>query len=207
VTFSGGAVCAPSDFVSWTNDSIYVRVPDGAQDGPVHVTVDDRDSNTQDFTVSPLAVSFTGIDPVNLYDWTDTAVPLAVTASAGIERVEVWVDGVKYGQSTDAPAFPDLVLDMAKVPNGNRNAWLQGYSANSMVTSAQAPFRVYSLRGDIDGDGQVGADDATALKPLLGAVRFQPGYEFWYDPDDDGLVTEADLSYVGYHYGEANPAP
>jgi M6 family metalloprotease-like protein len=203
----GGKPCAAADYISWTSNSIYVRVPDGAQDGDVVVTVDGLPSNGLPFTVSPLAISFSGIDPQHLYKATDPAVPLAVTVSTGIDRVEVWADGVKYGESSSAPGFADLVLDMAKVPNGHRSAIVQGYSANSMVASAPAPFMVYSLRGDINGDGVIGPGDTEELKLHLGAKRFKPGYEYWYDPNNDFLVSEADASYIGYYWGTANPAP
>jgi hypothetical protein len=206
VSFNGTA-CAAADYVSWDGHSIYVRVPDGATDGDVVVTVDGRASNGMPFTVSPLALDFTGIDPAKLYLWTSPDIALAVTASAGIERVEVWADGVKYGESSRAPGFGDLTLTPAKVPNGNRLVSLRGYTANSMVTSAVAPLKVYSLRGDINGDGVVGAGDSDELRLHLGVQRFGPGYEFWYDPDDDGFVSEADNSYLGYHWGDATPAP
>jgi hypothetical protein len=201
VAFTGGTV-APADYLSWSNTSIQVRVPAGAQTGPVFVTAGGQDSNSQVFTVSPLELSFTGLDPTTLYTWVDTPA-LSVTGSPVLERVELWVDGSKLAESTAAPSFADLTVPIAKVTNGDHEAALIGYSLGNMVTSSPAPFRAYSLRGDLNGDGVVNNGDASALKPLLGLVRFGPGYEFWYDPDDDGIVTEADMSYIGYHWGEA----
>ena len=64
----------------------------------------------------------------------------------------------------------------------------------------EVPVWIYNLQGDIDGDGLVGIGDHDALAGLLGMTSSDPAFFPWYDTNDDGVISEADLAAVGYFW-------
>jgi len=115
------------EILSWSDNSIKVRVPDGAQSGTVKVIVQDLESNGLGFTVSPLIislnpeqgpvgstvtitgktfgqiqgsniVSFNGVDAGPAQTWEDTRIVIAVPPLASTGPVRVTRDGVSSNE-------------------------------------------------------------------------------------------------------------
>jgi M6 family metalloprotease-like protein len=203
VTFGGGAVPAPADYVSWSNKEIQVRVPNDASSGFVFATVHDQPSNTLPLVISPFEVQLAGLDALQIYRPGDAAV-LTVTVPAGCQSVDLLVDGVVVDTSTAEP-FSDLTIDFARVRNGLRAASLLAHRNGVDAASDALQFNVFSLLGDIDGSGAIEQADVAALKALIPMGALDAAFRPWYDTNGDTLVREDDLSYLGYHYGEAIP--
>ncbi len=201
VTFNNGVLAAPADFVSWSDTQIKLHVPLHSINGPVYVTVDDVASNALQFGVSVLFVNLQGIDPLTVYDG-HRPPPMEVQTNADTQRVQLLIDGALQGVSTTAP-FSDLQFPLARLKNGAHVSQLLAQRGIENAQSSARDCTVYSLRGDVDADGLVGLSDVAALDALIGMTDADPAFKPWFDPDGDGLVTEADLSYVGYHFGDA----
>lgn len=201
VTFHSGVTAAPEDYVTWSDTFIRLHVPLGAGSGPVYVTVDDEPSNGLPYDVSVLYVDLQGIDPLTIYDG-HRLPQLEVLTNADTQRVELVVDGVVHGVSTTRP-FTDLQFPLARLKNGVHTAQLLAQRGIEHAQSTSHACTVYSLRGDIDADGQVGLSDVAALEALIGMTSGDAEFRPWFDPDGDGSVTEADTSYIGYHLGDA----
>ena len=76
--------------------------------------------------------------------------------------------------------------------------------AHRRLVSANSNFifaTVYSLVGDVNGDGVVDTADRDELERFIGINSSHPAYQPWYDTDGDGVVTEADLAQIGYSFG------
>jgi M6 family metalloprotease-like protein len=201
VTFSSGVDPPPGAYLSWSDTQIKLRVPLGAASGPVVAVVDGEQSDGVNLDVGALSVDLLGIDTAVIY--TLHRLPaLQVNASASTQRVELWIDGALYDAST-APPFGGLALPVRRLRNGAHTAQAVAYRSIETAQSPPRPFSVYSLRGDVDADGMVGLSDVTVLDGLIGLRSSDPGFLPWFDPDGDGVVTEADVSYIGYHFGES----
>jgi len=166
------------------------------------ISNEDLDSNTLDFTiVEPLAVTLGGLTADYVYTLADPPA-MTVTAPADADRVELYVDDVLMGEPSTTAPFSDLEIALATLINGPHDVMLKAYRRTIEAASEVVTINAYSLVGDINGDGVVDELDRDALVPLLLIDYTHEDYRRWQDTDDDGLVTEADLSAVGYFWGQ-----
>ncbi len=191
----------PENIVSWSDTKIVLNVPFGVTSGPVGITVDDQASNTAEFHLGSSQLDLRGFDPQTVYKPADS-VPLSFLYPVAPELIEIYVDGVKAGESNTAP-FGDLLLPTTGLSNGQHEIYAVSTRFGQSAVSSTRSFQVFTLQGDVNGDGSVNEDDAEALRPLLGLTQASPGFKPWFDPDLDGTVSEADVSYIGYHFGES----
>jgi hypothetical protein len=197
----------PKSVSIWTADMIAVTVTGTV--GPHTLVVETAGgltSNELDITiVAPLAVTMNGLSPGTVYRPASPPA-IGVATAADADSVDLVIDG-SVVSTVSAPPFSGLVLPAATLTNGTHQVKLVAHRRAVSANSAQVDVVVYSLDGDIDGDGIVGLGDQTALIPLIGMTPASPGFWPWYDTDNDGAVTEADLSLVGYNFGNMLPPP
>ncbi|MDQ3022917.1 MAG: M6 family metalloprotease domain-containing protein [bacterium] len=204
VTFAAGVIAASTDYVSWSNKRIDVRVPNLAESGDVFVTVNDKQTNALPLVISGFVVTLSGLDPAKFYYRPGDVEPLTVTLPPGCESVDLLVDGVVVDTSTVDP-FSDLAVDFARVRNGPRQATVAAHRSGYTATSDPLQFNVFSLLGDADGSGTLDAADATALQAAIPMSKLDALYRPWYDTTGDEFVREDDLSYIGYNFGQTLP--
>jgi len=184
----------------WTDTSISFTLSGDV--GPVMIMVETADavqSNDWSFTiVDALAVTIGGLDPLQVYRQDNVPVITADTAPDA-EEVTLFIDGAQVG-TPFAPPFGGIELPVAALTNGTHVVHLEVRRRAVTAQSADVTVWVYSLIGDINGDGVVDSADRDALVPLLGLNQFDLEYRPWYDTDSDGFITEADLSAVGYGF-------
>jgi len=157
-------------------------------------------SNTVSFTiVEPLSVTLSGLTDGALYR-PDDPPAIEVQAPDDADRVELIVDDELMGDPATAPPFSGLALALDSMLNGEHTARLTAYRRAVEAESQTFTFQVYSLVGDINGDGIVDELDRDALIPLIWLESGDEDFRAWYDTDGDGVVTEADLSAVGYYW-------
>lgn len=155
--------------------------------------------------VAPLTVTVVGLTPSQLYRVSDApSLVLTGSTAADADVVDLFVDGNLVSSSITAP-FDDLTLDLAPLTNGTHEISMQARRRQVTVDSLEIPFDVYSLVGDIDGSGVVDASDRDALAPLIGLLDSDGAFRAWFDPSEDGIVNEADLSGIGYRFGNLIP--
>lgn len=187
--------------ISWSDNAITFDLTGNAGPDSLYVTTSAGiDSNRLDLTIeAPLSVAISGLDPGTFY--TPLSAPsIGVATAPNADSVELFIDGVLIGTSITAP-FTDLVLPVGALTNGGHTVTLTAHRRSIVANSSPAPVKVYSLVGDINGDGTVDDGDRDALGPLVGLESGNALFLPWYDTDADGLVTEADLSAVGYFFG------
>lgn len=187
---------------SWAEDEITLTLA-GAE-GEHTLTVETSDGtlgNAYAYTIAaPLAVSFSGLYSAALY------VPgiepvITVEAPADTERVELWAGGWMHDFSTEAP-FDGLQVMIPALANGSHDVMLKAYRRTIVADSEIVSITVYSLVGDVNADGTVNIADRDLLDTLRGMNENDPGFLPWYDTDNDGEVTEADLSAIGYFWDD-----
>lgn len=162
-------------------------------------------SNSFAFTiVDPLSVTMSGLDPGAVY-LPATPPGIGVTTAADADTVELVIDGATFNTVTSP--FTGLVLPVGALKNGAHQVKLVAHRRAVSAESAAVDVTVYSLVGDIDSDGIVGLSDLAALDGLIGLAAADAAFRPWYDTDNDGVVTEADLSLVGYKFGNMLPPP
>ncbi|MBN2081439.1 IPT/TIG domain-containing protein [bacterium] len=187
----------------WDADTISVTVAGTPGEHTLTVvTNEELDSNILDFTiVASLAVTLGGLTPDYVYTLADLP-QLTVTAPADADRVELYVDDVLMGEPSTTAPFDDLEIALATLVNGPHDVQLKAFRRAIEAESEVVTINAYSLVGDINGDGVVDELDRDALVPLLFIDYAHEDYRRWQDTDDDGLVSEADLSAVGYFWGQ-----
>jgi hypothetical protein len=131
----------------------------------------------------------------------DTPPALTVTVPPDTEQVELLLNGVVVFTSTTAP-YTDLSLPLSATHNGAYALTARAQRRSETADSAPLTVSVVSLPGDINGDGVVDNVDRDALVLELGLKAGDAQYHPWYDTDGDGVVTEADLSRIGYNFGK-----
>ncbi|MCC7478497.1 IPT/TIG domain-containing protein [bacterium] len=155
--------------------------------------------------VAPLSVTVVGIVPSQLYRVADAASILVSAATAAdADQVELLIDDVVVASSATAP-FSDLPLQLDVLKNGEHNISMRAARRAVSVDSIAVPILVYSLTGDVDGSGVVDAEDAAALRPLIGLPSSDPAFRAWFDTNEDGEINESDLSRIGYGFGNSIP--
>jgi hypothetical protein len=185
---------------AWVDDEITFTL--AGADGEHTLTVETSEGTLGEpyayTTVPPLAVSFSGLYSSALY------VPgiepvITVDAPADAERVELWAGGWMHDLSTEAP-FDGLQIWFATMVNGSHDVTVKAYRRAVVAESETVTITVYSLVGDVNSDGLVDIADRDLLDTLRGMTEDDPGFQPWYDTDNDGEVTEADLSAIGYYW-------
>ncbi len=179
--------------------------------GPHTVSLENADgllSNELNIdVVAPLTVTVVGVAPNQLYRVSDAVSLTLSAATAGdADQVELLVDGNVVATSLTAP-FDDLLLALDGLNNAQHDVSMRAKRRQVTVDSAAVPVLVYSLVGDVNGDGIVNADDNTALKPLVGLPASDQSFRAWFDTNADGEINEADLTTIGYNFGNALPNP
>ncbi len=107
--------------------------------------------------------------------------------------------GVISGEVSGPPFEEDI--DISALPNQYALLELQVFDDIDVSSPRlEVPVWIYNMQGDIDGDGLVGIGDRDALVGLLGMTSSDPAFLPWYDTNDDGVVSEADLAAVGYFW-------
>jgi hypothetical protein len=188
------------DILNWADDEITFTLagPEGEHTLVVETSVGTLGSNYAYTIVPPLAVSLHGLYSAALY------VPgiepvITVDAPADTERVELWAGGWMHDLSTEAP-FDGLQVLIPALVNGSHDVMLKAYRREITAESEPVTITVYSLVGDVNSDGMVDIADRDLLDTLRGMTEDDPGFLPWYDTDNDGEVTEADLSAIGYYW-------
>lgn len=197
----------PLSVTSWGAGLISITVA-GAVGAHTLVVKTDSGGTSNSFGISivaPLAVTMSGLNPGVVYRPASPPA-IGVATAADADSVDLVIDGAVF-TSANVPPFSGLVLPAAAITNGTHQVKLRAHRRAVTAESAQVDVIVYSLDGDIDGNGVVGLSDQAALEPLIGLTSASPGFQPWYDTDNDGIVTEADLSLVGYNFGNMLPPP
>ena len=187
---------------AWSDTEIAFTLA-GAPGMHTLVAVDENglESNAFQFeVVDPLAVALTGLDPVTVYRFDDDPVPVGVTVPADADRVELREGETVLADSTTSP-FDDMALPVTALTSGAHDLYLRAYRRAVEADSTPVAVSVYSLIGDLDGNGDVGQSDADLLPLVLGLAEGMEDFYPWLDPDDDGVVTEADLALIGFGWG------
>ena len=149
--------------------------------------------------VDPLAVTLGGLDPFEVYRPFSPTL-LGITTAADTAGLDLIIDGSDYSSGL-APPFDAIELPAGALTNGQHTVQVRAHRRAVSALSEEITVTVYSLIGDINGDGVIDASDRDALLPLIGLSSADPGYTPWYDTNNDGEVNEADLTVVGYFFG------
>lgn len=186
---------------SWTDTEVTLMLAGTAGAHGIILTSDSNGtSNTFDYNIGePLSVSLDGFTAGQVYRPGDDPVA-GVTTADDAELVELLLGGNVVASSDTAP-FEGMTLVIADYINGAYDVELRATRRSISVTSDPVGILLYSLVGDVNADGSVDELDRDALLPLI--VTPLPPLEImpWWDTDEDGTVTEADLSLVGYNFG------
>lgn len=163
-------------------------------------TIDNGVSNAFDYMLGePLSVELSGFTEGQIYRLGDDT-QAGVTTALDAELVELLLAGNVIASSDTAP-FDTLELIIASFVNGAYDVELRASRRTITVTSDPVGILLYSLVGDVNADGLVDELDRDALVPLI-TTPITPGELMpWWDTDEDGSVTESDLSQVGYNFG------
>ncbi|MCB1216180.1 IPT/TIG domain-containing protein [bacterium] len=187
--------------VSWADTSVTLQLDGSAgAHGIVLSSVDNGDSNSFDYTLGePLTVELSGFTAGQVYrSGDDTAAGVSTAADA--ELVELLLGGNVIASSDTAP-FDGMSLIPGEILNGAYDIQLRASRRSISVTTDSLEILIYSLVGDINADGSVDELDRDALEPLITTPLPPGGIMPWWDTDEDGIVTEADLSLVGFSFG------
>jgi M6 family metalloprotease-like protein len=202
VTYDG-VTLDESAYVTWSDDTLQVTVPDAAASGYMQVVVVAQSSNRLWLEVGYQPPALLGLDAATVYAPTDDPALSAATGTA-TQRVLYLLDGQPVWEAVTAP-YDGYHVPLSHLHNGIHRLQLRAYRGSESAFSPEYDFTVYSLPGDIDADGTIGWLDQAALVKHLGLVQGAAGFMPWYDPNVDGIVNEADLAYLGYHFGESLP--
>jgi hypothetical protein len=150
-------------------------------------------------TLGLLTIELNGVNAGQVFR-TSPPPLVGVTATANADKVELLLDGTPVAESITAP-FDGLELPISTLHNGQYALQARATRGPETALSSSVSVQVISLEGDVNGDGVVDMNDRDALLPLIGLQSTDGGYRAWYDTDNDGAITEADLSRVGYNFG------
>lgn len=104
--------------------------------------------------------------------------------------------GPDYFGSLTLPALP-------KQPNQLANLRVQYFdNLNNAGPEVIVPIYIFNLAGDVNLDNMVDQADFDAFPAKVGLGSGDGGFSPFFDSDLDGTVTEADVSAVGYFWGE-----
>jgi hypothetical protein len=157
-------------------------------------------SNDYDYQfVEPLTITMSGLDALTVYRG-GTPIPITATTAADAQQVFLSIDG-QIVAPINEPPFDTVTLPISALSNGQHEVRLRARRRGIEVQSDPVMVTAYSLVGDVNGDGVVDTDDALALPGMLLRPASDPAYRIWQDCDEDGMVTEADLSAIGYYFG------
>ncbi len=131
---------------------------------------------------------------------------VTVEVTGNLSRVDYEIQhdsGVLSASSATAPY--DITLPAATL--GNQRVVLQAtaVSLDGQTASASLLLDLYNFPGDTNNDGLINALDIMLISQNIGALSGGLDFRAWYDCDGDGLITEMDAAYVGYHCGETQP--
>lgn len=130
----------------------------------------------------------------------------AVEATGNLSRVEYEIQH-DSGALTVSATTPPYGLTLPTAALGNQRVILQAtaVSIDGQTASASMLLDLYNFPGDTNNDGVINALDITLIAQNIGTLPGTLDFRAWYDCDADGLVTEMDAAYVGYHSGETRP--
>jgi len=200
-----GVPLPSGDLTTWGQSQVQFLVPSNVGNHTLQLKrADSVAGNLVAIVVDPaLTVALSGLDPQKVY--TPAMPPMfTVQTASDTERVDLLVDGVVVDTSVQYP-FSDLAIPIAQLKNGVHQAELAAYRGVEVAHSAPGSFAAFTLPGDVDASGVVDAADVAALRAVIGLKQGDAGYRAWYDADGDGVVTEADASSIGYHFGDSIP--
>jgi hypothetical protein len=191
----------PLPVTSWGDTSVSLLLDGTAGAHTITlVTIDNGVSNEFDYVLGePLSVELSGFTEGQTYRLGDDTLA-GVTTAADAELVELLLAGTVIASSDTAP-FDTLELIIASFVNGAYDVELRASRRAITVTSDPLGILLYSLVGDVNADGLVDALDRDALVPLIKTPITPTELMPWWDTDEDGSVTESDLSQVGYNFG------
>jgi thermitase len=102
-----------------------------------------------------------------------------------------------------SPFVGEVDLPTPDVPNQIAQLRVQYFDSSDVAGPEVAiPLYIFNLRGDANADGTVDQADHDAFPGKIGLSTGDLGYSPFFDSDQDGTITEADASAVGYNWGE-----
>jgi hypothetical protein len=119
----------------------------------------------------------------------DVLVPNVVGQSQASAEAAITAAGLAVGTvGTAASSTVPSGVVLSQSPAGGASA-TPGSAVNLVVSSGPAA----AVRGDLDGDGDVDANDLQAFRAVLGKSQGDPGFNPAADFDGDGRITINDL--------------
>jgi hypothetical protein len=198
------AVAIPLDFiVSWDNYEIVFTTPIGEYNRDASALRVRRGTLwSQSFAVGildPLQIEFLYPAP-NSTLTEPTVVAIRADGVQQASRVEFYLGGSSQPVYTDAfgPDF-SYTLDPAEFRNGTYYLTAKAYRFQEAALGMLV-FDVLSLRGDTNGDGFVDDLDIQKIRQRFGDKLGDASYHQYLDPNLDGVINEADVSYIGYNF-------
>jgi M6 family metalloprotease-like protein len=134
------------------------------------------------------------------------ALPVAVEVTGNLSRVDYEIQH-SAGVMTASAATAPYSVTMPAGALGNQRVALQATAVgiDGQTDVAFIMLDLYNFPGDTNNDGVISELDLLPISQNIGALLGSPGYRVWYDCDGDGIVTECDAAYIGYHFGDTQP--
>jgi hypothetical protein len=193
--------------VSWNNYEIKFRVPVAVY-GALPALVVERDGLFSDpYTIAmlePLAVNFLFPQPGTTLL---TPTLFSVSSVTDVTRIDFYLGGTSapFYVDNEGPDF-SVTLDPADFTNGTYYLVARAYrGVDSIIGTIN--FDVLSLPGDTNGDGVIDDLDLTKLRAYFGTKSGDALYHLYLDPNQDGVISEADVALIGYYYTGGFGAP
>jgi len=197
------AVSIPSDYIiSWSNYEIVFTTPAGEYNPDASALRVRRGSFwSQSFAVGildPLHVDFLFPSPGS----TLTGETVVSVSAAGLQQA----DYVEFYLGSSRPLHTDYfgpdfscTIDAGSMRNGTYFLTARAHRGQETATG-MLMFDVLSLQGDTNGDGIIDDLDLQKLLQHFGTVQSEFSYHRYLDPNLDGIINEADVSFIGYGF-------
>jgi len=211
VTFAGDAGRVEAPIQSWSDSSIEVLVPVGAETGKVEVSLNGAARASAD--------SFAVLTPYDDFGYEfvdppadmmfDRTFSVRVFAQPDLDSVTIRIADApgKEWNITTRGNESDIVVEVniAGLTTGAYDLQVEGFRGAYSET-LDGTFYLNTLPGDFDSSGVVDDGDTAFLELFLAAngelAEDAPGFLPFLDANDDGVISESDAPFVGYHWGD-----
>lgn len=198
------SVPVPADFIeSWDNFEIIFTTPGGDYNHDASALRVRRGTLwSQSFAVGildPMRIEFLYPEP-NSTLIEPTVVSIRADGVQQASRVEFYLGGSSQPVYTDffGPDF-SYAVDPAQFRNGTYYLTAKAYRFQE-TAMGMLVFDILSLRGDTNGDGFIDDLDIQKIRQRFGDKLGDASYHGYLDPNLDGVINEADVSYIGYNF-------